>query len=439
MEYSKEKSFCNLNKFLKYSLYCFALTFTLQTRWIIRPGFLHNEYFEYSTISIYVSDLLVLCLAILFGLNLLNKKDTNNKHDLNILLLVTGLGLATFLSIFFAPDKLLASYKFVLLFESITIFLILTKTSYNKFKFLYFLLTGVVLQALLGIWQFFTQSTFKNKWLGMAKHDPAELGTSVIETINQERWLRAYGSLDHPNMLGGLLSILAILLIIVILTKSSHSKLKGKTYIVVTIMLVTLFIALLLTFSRTAWIGLILGLFCLFFHLLLKSDHQKIRLLINLLLLPLIIVTTLISFKSDLILSRFNTHNRLEIKSIQERKNGYRESIEAIKIAPLFGSGIGNYSLNSSRIVKNMPAWYHQPTHNTFLLIWAEIGILGLIYFVSLFGYILWLSKNHYYIALSFPLLSILLLDHWLWSLHFGILLFWIILGTINKNTIAET
>ena len=52
----------------------------------------------------------------------------------------------------------------------------------------------------------------------MAVHKAEELGTSVVETVGAdglgERWLRAYGGLDHPNILGGILAVALLLFII---------------------------------------------------------------------------------------------------------------------------------------------------------------------------------------------------------------------------------
>ena len=74
-------------------------------------------------------------------------------------------------------------------------------------------MAGAFLQACLGIYQFFTQSSFACKWLGMASHNAQDLGVSVIETLSGERWLRAYGGLDHPNIFGGFLCFSILILI----------------------------------------------------------------------------------------------------------------------------------------------------------------------------------------------------------------------------------
>ncbi len=45
-----------------------------------------------------------------------------------------------------------------------------------------------------------------NKYFGLAQQNPGNLGVSVLE-IDGYRILRSYGSLPHPNILGGFLFV----------------------------------------------------------------------------------------------------------------------------------------------------------------------------------------------------------------------------------------
>ena len=114
-------------------------------------------------------------------------------------------------SLFFATDKMLAMYKVNILFLGVSLFYILrfsisekslAGSMISRLKIIYVFLSSVFIHAVLGLYQFLSQSTFANKYLGIAMHDPAIVGTSVIETVSG-RWLRAYGGLDHPNILAG--------------------------------------------------------------------------------------------------------------------------------------------------------------------------------------------------------------------------------------------
>ena len=140
----------------------------------------------------------------------------------------------------------------------------------------------------------------------------------------------------------------------------------------------------------------------------------------------------------DLFSPRINTKTRLEEKSITERTTGYNEAILVINKNIFFGIGFGNYSNSLNKLKAGYASWYYQPVHNAFLLICAEIGLIGLLFFLSLLMHCFQINKNTTNMALIFPIVSSLMLDHWLWSLHFGILLFWVILGSIYKETVSK-
>ena len=134
----------------------------------------------------------------------------------------------------------------------------------------------------------------------------------------------------------------------------------------------------------------------------------------------------------ELVLTRAHIDNKIENISVDERVLQYRQANSLIETSPWLGAGLGNYIPD---LIASMPgeAWYfYQPVHNTFMLAWTEIGLFG---FMLLLGIIYYLyihrRKLAYRNSLLVLLLIILMFDHWLWSFHFGILFFWLILGFI--------
>ena len=208
-------------------MYLLVFLLPLQTRLIIRPGMVNFGYLEYGTISLYVTDIILVVLLSFLALNFLwpqaKKFLTINwflpktKTDYALVALVF-LELIVFISIFFAPYKLLAIYKYALFLAGVIIFLIISRSNFfSRLKLIYSLLAGIFLQAILAIYQFVTQSTFASKILGLAAHDSVISGVSVVEAYNRQglllRWLRSYGGLDHPNILGGVLAVGIIILL----------------------------------------------------------------------------------------------------------------------------------------------------------------------------------------------------------------------------------
>jgi O-antigen ligase len=72
-----------------------------------------------------------------------------------------------------------------------------------------------------------------------------------------------------------------------------------------------------------------------------------------------------------------------------------------------------------------------------FLLIWAETGIFGLLFFLGLIIYLIlrcFNFRNNVAVTSLIVLIILMSIDHWLFSLHFGILFFWFILGMVESE-----
>ncbi len=472
-------------KIIEYGLYLLVFLLPLQTRWIIKAG--ENEYL---TISLYGTDILLIVLLFLFVIfkfqiqnfksQINSKSKISNPKPRNIAarprgrqitiywFLIAGLELMVFISIFFASDKLVAVYRYGLFLLGVGLFWLIVSAHYNKIKLVYSLLAGIFLQACLGIWQFLTQSSFACKWLGLARHNAGDLGVSVVETISSidgiaERWLRAYGGLDHPNVLGGVLVVGLLLFIWHSNLQSASWRIKFtnkfKSYKLITyyLLLITYISALFFTFSRGAWLGLTVGLAMMLFIAVVKKNLAVQKKILEIILISGILIFILFNQYQDLVMTRVSAGVRLEVKSSVERIESYKNSWELIKDNWLFGVGIGNYVKYNANLQINATTFteatevknaansnyankdaFIQPVHNVFLLVWVEIGILGLLFFI---GILLCVMRSTLCIpryALLAALSVMFMVDHWWWSLHFGVLFFWLVLGLMLKKVDVE-
>ncbi|OGF27671.1 hypothetical protein A2303_00380 [Candidatus Falkowbacteria bacterium RIFOXYB2_FULL_47_14] len=472
-------------KIIEYGLYFLVFLLPWQTRWIIRPGIINGGYSEFGTISLYGTDVvlafLLFAAAAFFLLKRFQYPISNAQYPINdqlsifkhkfFLFSIALFDLIIFISIFRSPDKLVALQKYFWFLLGVGLFWMVVSADYDRIKMLYAFLTGAVVQAILGIWQFLSQSSFACKWLGLASHDPAVPGTSVIETLSGERWLRAYGGLDHPNILGGYL-VVGLLFLFMLLFKSSEANrpildiryriLGGNKnflsdsglrkypifniqyliflypYLLWSLFLVFLS-AIFFTFSRAAWAGLIFGILAMFSSALIKKDLSTQKYLLKIVLAGGIMIFIFFNLFSDLVLTRLSRDTRLEIKSNTERIESLKSAREIISDNWLFGVGVGNYTQYLHKIEPNLKAWDYQPVHNVFLLIWSEIGIIGSVLFLSVFCaivYILWkrdgTTKDEIYIiALLASMFVLFQADHWWWSGHFGMLFLGLIMGLV--------
>ena len=425
-----------LNKIIEYGLYLLVFLLPLQTRYFFKEASLNGFYFEYTSISLYAIDVLLIFLFFAVAIKQIKENKFKNKFSF-FWWPVAVLDLFAFISIFFAINKSAAIYGYARLLLGIAFFFIILKANYSRYKLLLFFLFGSFIQAIIGICQFLFQKTWANPYLGWAGHSGSDLGASIIEVLNGGRWLRAYGGLDHPNVFGGLMAISLILVVCLVLEKRQKTNIKVKESLYY-FFLIIFSTALFFSFSRAAITAFLVSFIILFINFLLKKDRKQFLKLLKLFSLFCVVFIILTSIYSELVISRLSQDTSAEIKSINERVSMYHISKNLIENHWLIGTGINNYGVTVEKeIQKNGPYYFYQPVHNVFVLVLVEIGLFGFLAFASFIFYTLYIAFRRLSIF-NFSIISIFLiiamLDHWLWSLHFGVLLFWLILGIILKS-----
>jgi O-antigen ligase len=462
------------NKTIELGIYLLVFLLPIQTRLIIRPGEVNGRYSEYLTVSLYATDLLFVGLLGLEAVLSLRgaKRQSNPEADGK----TTGLLRSArndkvfwlFLawsasSILWAPDKLLTlQFVFRLALVGGLFRMLVSKTAESPAsgrrdfaeassdpsagggpkgrKLAWAFLLGLVLPASFAIYQFFVQAAPANKWLGLAAHVPFDLGQSVIETTggshgasDSGRWLRAYGTFDHPNILGAAMS-LGIVLTLFLYTGSKRAwpRLAALTLVPF------LAFALFFSFSRSAWLALTLGLAWAAFSFQRQSQWQNLKAALYFVLLLGAQAFILNDLTPDLVATRFTAQARLEQKSLAERGDSYRAGWALARENPIKGGGAGSYILSLAGRRPDELAYSLQPPHNTYLLAWAECGLVGLFLLGILAIKYLKQGKDRPEFAMILMVLFLMLFDHWWWSLHFGLifLAFWLIIYKLNINKI---
>lgn len=422
-----------IDKLIHYGFYLFVFLLPWQTRWIFNDASLNGGIWEYGRMSLYGTEILLIILLILGLINwsksyfkkTKEQKLEEVKSELKgqkflIILLIIWSGL----TIFWSGDKLLAWFGLLNLIWGIGIFWLIESQGIEFKKVGYALIFSGAIQSFLGIWQFLNQGFFASKWLGISALNPATLGTSVIDN-GVGRFLRAYGSLPHPNMLAGFL-VIGILTAIILINREPAKKIRNLLNVAVGF----LALGLILTFSRAGWLALILSLIIFIIYNYIKKQEQK-KIIWPLIIIGLIFLIIFFSY-GDLFKSRLTGLERLELKSNQERASYYPQAFSIIKAKWLKGVGLGNYTLVQYQKNPTLNSWDYQPIHDTALLTWAEMGIIGLMLFI---GIIIFAFKNR---GIYWPLLVAILVlgffDHYFHSLYFGIMLWWLVVGINRKN-----
>ena len=429
-----------LEKIVEYGFYLFVFLLPWQTRWLWHEGILNGGYWEYGSFSLYATDIIL--LAILFlSLSIRHGKSFVLK---SLWVPVIGFWLVCFASIFWSQNKEVSWYAFIKLTEAIWLFSLILRIKISWQAIGVAMISSGLAQAVLGIYQFFSQEVFSNKWLGLASHQPGVLGDFVIETVSG-RWLKAYGAFPHPNMLAGFLVVCLLVAAGFLLPRSAEKRGKLWLNILNIVALVTMAFGLVLTFSRSAWLVLTLVFLLLFAISLWQKNKQRLKITA-----AIIITMILTAFVSVLIIPEVwqtrLTGGRLETMSGSERVEQYKQSWAMIKDYWYQGTGAGTYTHVLNKLEPALESWQYQPVHNIFLLITTEIGIVGgLIFVLIIFRFFqkficqfkFQQKDNHWWLAYSMSFLALLIIgifDHYLWSLSFGLLFFWLILGLWAKQ-----
>ncbi|MHB8626008.1 MAG: O-antigen ligase family protein [Aggregatilineales bacterium] len=298
-----------------------------------------------------------------------------------------------------------------------------------------------LLQALVAIGQVAAQGPIGLSAIGEYGIEPGNTGLSYLK-VNGVEWLRPYGLTVHPNMLGGFLAVTVITVgtLLVIRRNGRHP----QWFMVVLSVTFGLALAgLLLTFSRSAWIGvavsgtLLIALCRRWRREQIDWRHLRI-LLIGAATLTLVFVVAY----HDLVFARTGLGDESgELRSISDREVFMGYTLRMISQQPIIGLGAGMNDWASAQLIRDDPRQIDmqaQPVHNVPLLIWSELGVVGLLLWAgSLLGasWILFrVRKAVDPLALALAagaltLFGIGLLDFYGWRIfHFG-LLWWGILG----------
>ncbi|MDD5749896.1 MAG: O-antigen ligase family protein [Patescibacteria group bacterium] len=422
--FGDQKLSWNLSKFF---LAIFIVLIPFHTRWIIFDFSLGQDIWEYGRVSLYLNVLVLFLATLFFALSRRGQDFYFSKNWYLYFIFAYSLIIS-----FFSLQPLLSFYYLLFIYLAL-LFAYLVKFFSKWFVFKAFLFSGLI-QSFLAVSQIFSQKVAANKWLGLAEHLPAVLGTSVVE-IDGLRLLRAYGSLPHPNILGGFLFVVIFVgLYLWInfyrqeLAKDKKEKISKKKIVELIFIITSLALssfALLASFSRSALLALLLSLFSVLLINIFRRSWLAASMIAKYLVLFTLVFVSFNIWWPDSWFSRFDFSSRLEQKSIDERVSSLDQLGWDNFRHGFFGQGLGMNTLATYYKYPEKNIYDIQPIHDIFILLLAEVGVVGAFLLFNVVRMIIKSANQVDLMSTSLILgLGIIgLFDHYLWTSWTGWLL----------------
>ncbi|MBI4256766.1 O-antigen ligase family protein [Candidatus Uhrbacteria bacterium] len=404
-----------------------------QTAMMLLTAEISGEASAYGVLSIYVVEAMIVFAFLLRG-----RQHTHPQVRSLIRALYFFLA-AAFFSLSVSQVEWVGWFHLIHVVSAAMLFSLLVDDRTNIRQVLSLFLAGLLVPIIIGWFQVLNGSSPDSSLLGIAAKDAVTPGVAVVES-GDERLMRAYGTFPHPNIFGGYVAFGIVALAWTARFFENKRQLVG---VLVTSSL--LGATLIVTFSRSAWLGLGIA-FLVLMGFMLWYKRIPPRQALPIMILGLVsILSTLAVFHTQ-VFSRFDTSQRLEVISLEERASQYKTFGDVFLESPLLGVGPSAYTFILGRLDPGRPVWSYQPMHNVYLLILAELGLVG----VMALGYLLCrinpfanasLARGGtlFAIAVGVLLFTIGLFDHYLWTLWPGLALVAISMATLVRWTYSPT
>lgn len=436
------------NKIEKYIFYFFLFSIPFQARKIL--WYSSWRFDEWSSISIYVTDILLVILLgfwaarSLYKIRSLSYKIKKSDYFLIAFVIISAVSIKN------SDNSIFSLFQWIKLIEFGLFYFYISNYAFTRFGFLNsFLIIFIsgIFQAIIAISQFLKQSSLGLKYLGESVINSELSGIASFYLPNGSKIIRAYGTFPHPNLLACFLflSIFSFYLIYFYSKLDLQNEIfKKKWDRFFEVFYGIILFAFFSTFSRV--IGFIWFVsFCIRAIIIRSSRYYRLvfgtkdgrKRIVSILVISFIAILIFSSLFFSEISSRTGIDKNDQAVELRTFYN--QQAVKADR--GIFGVGIGNFVAWLRQKDPFLIQYEYQPAHNIYLLIYAETGILGIAsFFLFLFfligGFIYKTKLRKSYHLSSFVFLSSLLFigffDHFFWTLQQGRLIFWTSLGLLT-------
>lgn len=416
-----------LAKFAQQALYlCLSLAFFIVGSWS-RPAYPFSLPLYFLGFALTVPMLAALLLWCALGLRGLGAALTDGRQWWLI-----GLGLLTFWALLspswarFGTQSGAAAAQFV----CVALFaLMLTALDFPPRYTAYAFGAGLIVQGLIVVLQMHLQGSVGVWGLGEFNLYPTRRDLSVV-VADGIRLIRPYGLQAHPNIAGGYLAIGLL-----VLASGVFTEMCGRLRMIGAAVLVLGFWAMLLTFSRSAWLSFAIGAVALAVFAwrarLWQRDTVRRALAIVLILSGIALI--FVAGYGNFLLARAGV-NSGETEQISVAQRGVFIGIaqDLISRYPTGGTGIGTFGWEAADMLRRLPyrGLRGENVHNVALLIASELGLLGLLFWLLM--HIAWAAyvwrkvREPFALGLAAAVIALLvvgLVDHYPFGMYHGLIM----------------
>lgn len=406
----------------------FSIRYVFDSTWNFQTG----AYSDFTSISIYLSDLLIIALIGTSWISGLSGQPVPKLWKKSVLLLIIWIIFELVINKF-APLELYFSIRLgLLLLLTITVSKI--SVSREKISWLFTILGAV--QALIALIQFYTQHSLGLYRLGESHLTSNMFGVAKIVS-GGITLIRGYGTFPHPNLLAAFL-FTTTLFNLYLLNKTLQLKSTKYHVVILLTTLLTNIFGLFLTFSRGGILALGLVLIAYLGYFLITKQYSIFK-------QTIVSCGTALVISIVILLPYLSTRTTISDPAIKERVFYNQVGLRMVQDQPIVGQGLGLSVLHMKQFSQDINGielnpWEIQPIHNYYLISYAELGI-GAIFLIFTLVFPLYLAIKKRLALWEPTLISIFagylvlfFLDHYFYTIWPTMILLWVILGFVLKE-----
>lgn len=424
-----------INNLSGFFLKLFLLSFPFQIQTLLyKADFFSGQLNNFSSFFFFISEIFLILALIAHGIEKLfgghgRKKILDHFSKLESFLGMAFISLIVwgFCSVFWATDKTLALLFALRWLELLGLVYLLIRAVLPKETLLNYLFWGAFVQVVLGLGQYLKQGDLGLNFLGESNLATETFNVAKVD-LSGEKILRAYGTFAHANIFGGYL-VVCFGLLIQHLNKNNYWKYLH--------FILAFLVGILLSFSRSAWLAMAALILILLAVQAVRINWRQV------IVAAIIVLFVVVIFSLDkVILARLADFTLL---AMDERLIFSEIAREMIWQNIWVGVGAGNFILNMPVYYPGiLSPWLYQPVHNFFLMVFSELGVVGLTLWLTILMMSLKqvndsmrriIKSDRYYWkiywAMLFALMVLAMLDHYLYTTWAGQVVLVLVLGLI--------